>query len=801
MVAWFLVAWLAWSGVVLWHRWSWLVWLAGGVTLWTLGGVLGAWGPWGGVLALALMGGVATAAGPSPWRRQWSDRARLAFRRRLPPISATEQTALDAGTVGFEASLLAGRPAWNEWLAMESKPLTAQEQAFIDGPVNQVCRMTQDWLVTHRDADLSPEVWAFLKEHRFFGMIIPTAHGGLGFSARAHAMVIARLASASSTLSATVGVPNSLGPAELLLHYGTEAQRDYYLPRLARGEEIPCFALTGPEAGSDATSLPDFGVVVRETHDGREQIGLRVSFRKRYITLAPVATLIGLAFRLHDPEGLLGGKEDRGLTLAIIPRTTEGLKIGRRHLPLNSAFHNGPMEADGIWVPLDAVVGGQTGIGRGWAMLMECLSVGRAITLPATSAGIGRAAALATGAYARLRHQFGLPLGRFEAVGESLSAVTGQAIQTLVWSSTAADLVDAGERPSVVSAMAKAYATGTSREAVQGAMDIHGGKGIVLGPRNYLGRWWQASPIAITVEGANLMTRALMIVGQGLLRCHPWLRQELDAVREDNEEGSRAFDRALFGHVADATGATLRALGGAWWGAKGSQPKVAPAWRSTVAHINRQAAVLRVVSEAALGTLGGKLKFRERLTMRMADAWSNLYLACAVIRWHEQVTKDRTMTPEDIMSLYQAAQWATRDALGKAEKALWEATEELPAARVGTLLRWTLFPWGRRHGRPGAVLDKNLAEAIMRPGLLRDILAEGAFVEATPDHPMGRLHHALPRVLELEPTVKAFMHQWAIWVDAPPALDTHARVAVAIEAGWCDASRAALVREHADMIF
>ncbi len=484
-----------------------------------------------GLLTIALLfAAVAAPLNVRAWRQQLISGPFLnQFRRMLPDISETEQVALDAGTVGWEGELFAGRPDWKVLKRQPYLELTLEEQAFLDGPVQKLCDMLDNWQITHRDADLNPETWAFLKKNRFFGMIIPKEYGGLGFSAMAHRAVLQKISSVCAVAGSTVAVPNSLGPGELLLHYGTEEQKNHYLPRLARGEEIPCFGLTGPTAGSDATSIPDYGIVCKADYKGKEVVGIRLNFDKRYITLAPVATLIGIAFRMYDPDGLLGEQEDLGISLALVPRGTKGMEIGRRHMPLNLPFQNGPILGKDVFVPLDALIGGVDMAGQGWRMLVECLSVGRAISLPSTSTGGTKMGALATGAYARIRKQFNMPIGRFEGVEAALARIAANAYATSALSRMTATAVDLGEKPAVSSAIAKYHATEMAREVIKDAMDVHGGKGVILGPRNYLGRGWQGIPVSITVEGANIMTRNLMIFGQGAIRCHPYVLKEMEA--------------------------------------------------------------------------------------------------------------------------------------------------------------------------------------------------------------------------------------------------------------------------------
>lgn len=434
------------------------------------------------------------------------------FRTMLPQISQTEQEALDAGTVWWEGDLFSGKPDWKKLLAYPKPQLTAEEQAFLDGPVEQLCAMLDEWKITHELKDLPPEVWQFIKDKGFFSLIIPKEYGGYGFSALAHSEVVMKIGSRSGTAAVTVMVPNSLGPAELLLHYGTEQQKNHYLPRLAKGLEVPCFALTSPEAGSDAGAMPDFAVVCRGEFEGQSDVlGMKVTWDKRYITLGPVATLLGLAFRLHDPDRLLGKEQDLGITLALIPTRTPGVNIGRRHYPLNGAFQNGPNWGKEVFIPMDWVIGGQEGVGQGWRMLMNCLAAGRAISLPATSVGAAKLAARTSGAYGRVRTQFKTPIGYFEGVEEALARIAGNTYMMDAARVMTAGAVDLGEKPSVVSAIVKYHLTERGRQAVNDAMDVHGGKGICIGPRNYLGRTYQQIPVSITVEGANILTRNMII--------------------------------------------------------------------------------------------------------------------------------------------------------------------------------------------------------------------------------------------------------------------------------------------------
>lgn len=716
-------------------------------------------------LALGLVlggGGIATAiaailfaavAGPllhTPTRRYKLTAPLLkVYTKMLPQLSDTEKTALEAGTVGFEGELFSGMPKWKQLLSQPKPELSPEERAFLDGPVEEVCKMTNDWEITHDRADLPPEIWDYLSKNRFFGMIIPKQYGGLGFSALGHHKVIQKLASISSTLSSTVGVPNSLGPAELLLHYGTDEQKNHYLPRLADGREIPCFALTGPSAGSDATSIPDYGIVCEGEWNGAKVLGVRLTFDKRYITLAPVATVIGLAFRLYDPDGLLGDNKDRGITLALVPRNTPRLEIGRRHFPLNCAFQNGPVRGEDVFLPLSQLIGGEDYIGQGWRMLVECLSVGRAITLPSSGSGGSKIAAVVTGAYARIRKQFGLSIGRFEGVEEALARIAGNAYAVSALAEATAAAVDRGEKPAVPSAIAKYHCTEMARQAAQDAMDIHGGKGVILGPKNYLGRGWQAAPIAITVEGANIMTRSLMIFGQGAIRCHPWVLKEMQAATHpDPETRLREFDRTLFGHIGFAVSNAVRSLIMGLTGARfGSAPGDAYT-RRYYRKLNRYSANLALVADTSMLLLGGKLKFKERLSGRLGDVLSQLYIASAMLKRYED--SDRPAAERPLLA------YAFHDAAHKIELALSGALRNFPIRPAGWLLWALVFPWGRRAQAPSDRLGHRAAALLMSPSDTRDRMAEGVFITPCANNPAGRINAALAKVIAAEPVERKF---------------------------------------------
>jgi len=520
--------------------------LAGGLLAWYLSVVAGFGVAANAILAAAFVVIAAVLNIPALRRAAISNRVLAIYRRILPDMSQTEKEAINAGTVWWDGDLFSGRPDWDKLLATPAPRLGAEEQAFVDGPVEELCAMCDDWEITHERFDLPPHAWQFVKDKGFLGMIIPKKYGGLGFSALAHSEVVTKLASRSNAAMVTVMVPNSLGPAELLLHYGTEEQKNHYLPRLARGLEIPCFALTSPEAGSDAASIPDHGVVCKGLWQGKETLGMRVTWDKRYITLGPVATLLGLAFRLYDPERLLGGKDDLGITCALVPTNTPGVNIGRRHLPLNAVFQNGPNSGTDVFMPIDWIIGGPEYAGKGWMMLMNCLAAGRSISLPSSSVGGAKALARVTGAYARVRSQFKTPIGKLEGVEEALGRIAANAYMMEATRVMTAGAVDAGEKPSVISAIAKYHMTERARDCVNDAMDIHGGKGICLGPNNWVGRGYQVLPVGITVEGANILTRTLIIFGQGAIRCHPYVLREMRAAKEmQGAQASIEFDDAF----------------------------------------------------------------------------------------------------------------------------------------------------------------------------------------------------------------------------------------------------------------
>jgi acyl-CoA dehydrogenase len=657
---------------------------------------------------------------------------------KVPRISETERQALEAGTVWVDGDLFSGRPDFGRMLQEPYPSLSERERAFLDGPVETVCAMAEP------GKEPSPEVWQYLKEQRFFGLAIPPEHGGHGFSALCLSTIFGKLASRSLGLSAVVLIPNSVGPGELLLEYGTPGQKAFYLPRLARGEEIPCFALTEPEAGSDAASIRSEGVVFRGPHG----LGLRLNWQKRYITLAPVATLIGLAFRLRDPENLLGRGQDPGITVALVPAHLPGVRIGDRHDPLGMPFPNGPTEGRDVIVPVDAILGGPDCAGLGWKMLMEALSAGRGISLPAQSVGGAKYVARVVGAYSRIRRQFGVEIGRFEGIEEPLARIGG-----LLYLMEAARVftcggVDAGHRPSVLSAVSKYHQTELMRALSQDAMDVMGGAAICLGPRNLIARAHIGAPIGITVEGANILTRTLILFGQGAIRCHPWVQKEMRALEAGDETGLR---RALLGHA----GFFLKNL------VRSRLPGRSPVAGPTAVHyrrLSRASARFALLTDLALLSLGSRLKFKEKLSGRFADVLSWMYLGfCALRRFEAEGRRE-----EDLPLV----RWAAEHALSRIQTAFEGIRQNFPGP-----LRF-LIPRGRIGSPPSDRLGAEVAALLRQPGEQRDRLTAGLFLPADPHEALARLERAFVLTCEDAPEA-ASAREDALRVDSfPPEGDS-----------------------------
>jgi acyl-CoA dehydrogenase len=671
------------------------------------------------------------------------------FKKLLPPMSRTEEEAIEAGDVWWDGDLFSGQPDWNKWRNIPKPVLSAEEQSFLDNQVEKLCGMLDDWAIVNKHKDLPPEVWDYLKKEGFFGMIIPKEFGGLGFSALAHSTIVMKLATRSVSAAVTAMVPNSLGPAELLLHYGTDAQKRHYLPRLARGEDIPCFALTGPEAGSDAGAIPDSGIVCKGMHDGKEVIGIRLTWNKRYITLAPVATVLGLAFKLYDPDYLLGDdkKTDYGVTVALIPTNHPGVEIGRRHIPMYMAFMNGPTTGKDVFIPLDWIVGGLDYAGQGWRMLVECLSAGRAISLPSLGTATGKMAYRGTGAYARIRKQFNLPIGYFEGVEEALGRIAGNAYLLEATRLTTVQSLDLGKKPSVATAIAKYHMTELGRQAGTDAMDVHGGRGLILGEKNYLGHCYMATPISITVEGANILTRNLMIFGQGAIRCHPFIYREMKAVAlEDTYQGLKEFDELLWRHIGHAAGSGVRAFVLGLTTGYGAGIDAPEELKRYYGQISRFSAALSFAADIAMGVMGGNLKRRERLSARLGDVLSALYMASTLLKYYEDNGCDSDEMP--------LVRWNIRRLLSNVEHGLANFCENFPVRPIAWLLRFIVMPYGVQIHGPNDELDHDVARLMMTPGPLRDRITKYCYTGDN-SQPIGALDDAMLKVIRAADNEKA----------------------------------------------
>ena len=704
-------------------------------------------------------------------------------RRRLPPMSAAEQEALSAGTTWWEAELFGGKPGWERLLALPRPRLSLDEQAFLNGPTEVLCAMLDDWEITHDRRDLPAPVWQFMREQGFFGLVIPREYGGHGFSAQAHSAIVGKIGSRSVSAGITAMVPNSLGPAELLLRHGTDEQRRHYLPRLARGEEIPCFALTGPEAGSDAASLPDTGVVCRGLHEGEEILGIRLSWNKRYITLAPVATVLGVAFRLRDPDRLLGNTEDIGITLALIPARHPGVETGRRHSPANQAFMNGPTRGRDVFIPLSWIIGGREQAGHGWSMLMNALAAGRGISLPAMGTTASKQMARVTAQYASMRQQFHLPIGKLEGVEEVIARIAGHAYALEAARRLTCIGLDLGEEPAVVTAMMKYACTERMRQAVNDAMDIHAGKGISEGPRNYISALYQAVPVGITVEGANLLTRSLIIFGQGALRCHPFLRRELEVLAlPDRGHAEEAFDDVLTAHAGHLAGNLVRACGHALTFSRlagAPHTPTAPWYRE----LSRLSAAFALVADAALALLGGDLKRREKISGRFADALVELYLASAVLkRWEDEGRpfEDRALVDYCLAQCTQTIEMRLHDIL-----------RNFPSRPLGWVLHALVFPLGRRQHGPDDRQSHAVTRLLLQPTDTLERLSAGLYQSRSRHDATGQLEHAFRLTAEARPLSRRLREAMAA---GHLASDT---AEAGLAAGILSAAEAQLIREAA----
>ena len=679
-----------------------------------------------------------------------------AFRRIMPRMSDTEVAAVEAGGVWWDGDLFSGRPNWARLLSTPPARLTPEEQSFLDVETQHLCDLANDWETTSVWQDLSPEAWAYAKEKGFLGMIIPKAYGGLGFSALGHGAVIQKLSTRCSAASVSIMVPNSLGPAELLLHYGTEDQKNHYLPRLARGDDIPCFALTNPYAGSDAASITDTGVVCKQMWQGQETLGFRITWRKRYITLAPIATVVGLAFKAVDPDGLLGDEAEPGITCVLVPRDHPGVRIGRRHWPVNAVFQNGPIEGDDVFVPMDMVIGGRAQVGKGWRMLMECLSAGRAISLPSSNVGMAKLATGMTGAYVAIRRQFNTPIGKFEGVQEALARMAGHTYATDAVRLLCMAALDQGEKPSVLSAIAKYHVTERARLVVNDAMDVLGGKGVCMGPSNFMARAYQQIPVAITVEGANIMTRTLIIYGQGAIRCHPYV---LTLMQSASEGELKVFDKALFDFAGFVIRNVARAAAFSVTGGLliSAPPKVAPQLKPYYRKAVRLSTLLALASDVSMATVGGALKRKGALTGRLGDILAQLFILSSVLKRFE----DDGRPKEDLPLVH----WAARDALHRADLAWRGVLTNHPNRVAAGLLRLVGAPFGLGIEAPDDACAAKVAALIQTHGPARDRLCDGAWrtnMEVDPIAATLAAFDLYPQVEKIEARLRPAIRSGAI---------------------------------------
>ena len=751
----FLVLCMAGVFVLAMHRAPLLAWaaaLAGATVIWQTGLLHGDFEePTFGVLGLLAWVPVAILAGlaiPAVRRAALIEPVFRTIKGVLPKVSATEQEALDAGTIGFDAELFSGTPDWQRLRDVPPITLTEEEKAFLDGPTSELCRRVNDWAIRHNLKEIPAEAWAFVKQHGFLGMLISKQHGGLGFSPQAQSLVLGRIASRSPDVCTLVMVPNSLGPGELIEKYGTPEQKRHYLPRLAKGIEVPCFALTGPTSGSDAATMRDVGYVTKGRHEGKEVIGIRASWEKRYITLAPQATLVGLAMRLIDRENLLGRGEELGITVVLVPADHPGVEIGRRHLPSGSAFPNGPVSGHDVFIPIDWVIGGEKLVGQGWRMLMECLAAGRSISLPSSAAAGAKSLLRNASAYARIRKQFDLPIGKMEGLQEPLARMVENAYAIEAVRAVTAAMVSRGEKPSVLSAIMKYQTTERMRRSLNDAMDLHGGRAICDGPANYLQSAYQMMPVAITVEGANILTRSLITFAQGALRSHPYLYKEIQACQDDNpQRGLAQFEAAFGGHVAFSLANTFGALfHNITFGLFGSVPDKAYGTAEWYRQLWRAARNFAFVADLTVAVLGGGLKIKQKLTGRLADALSELYFLACVIKRYEDDAKPAN--DRQIVAL------CARNGLYRCQEALRGVIDNFPVAPVRWFMRAVVFPFGSHYKPAPDWLGHEVAELVLRPGEVRDRLTRCIFVSHNPNDPTGLLEVTFAKAVEAEAAEK-----------------------------------------------
>lgn len=701
----------------------------------------------------------------------------------MPSMSTTEREALDAGTSWWEKELFMGAPDWEKFDQYPYPVLSAEEQAFLDNEVQQLCSMLDEWQIHHQDKDLPPEVWQFIKDNGFLGLIIPKSFGGKQFTPFAQSRIMSKIASRSLTAAVSCMVPNSLGPGELLLHYGTEEQKQRYLPGLANGTEVPCFGLTSPEAGSDAGAIPDTGVVCYGQYQGQQVLGLKMNFSKRWITLAPIATVIGLAFKLYDPEGLLGDKNkvEYGITCALIPADHEGIQIGPRHNP-GAPFMNGTVEGRDVFIPLDWIIGGQQNAGKGWRMLMECLGVGRGISLPALATAAGEMSYLLVGAFASVRQQFKISVGHFEGVQEATSDIASDAYMLESFRYLVTCGLNQGGTPAVMTAMAKYYATETMRKVVNHGMDVVGGRAIQLGPRNFLALTYQSIPVAITVEGANILTRSLMIFGQGSMRCHPYLFEELQLLQaEDKAAAFKEFSPLLFKHLAYTFNRAAKALAFSITGGSDEGSKQADDFsKAYYSKINRFSADFALTADMALGILAGDLKRKEMLSGRLADIHAHLFIATAILKYYEQ--GQRTEAEQ------KHAELALNKALYQVQEAFFGFYDNFPMPLAAGLVKLICFPFGRPIAAPSDQLKQEVAQLMMQEHAFREQLKQHVYYNTDANDVMGRMESTFQSLLQLQPLWNKFKK--AESKDQFSGLTFEAHIANAIETGFITTAEA-----------
>jgi len=773
-----LYAWLLYVG----RPWAaWVVPIGLGLLFWRIGSEAAGFGLW---TCTVLYVGALLTLGFAPVRRMLITPTLMKLLAPIfPTMSQTESEALEAGTVWWDKELFSGQPDWSMLTDFQIQPLSADEQAFLDGPCTELCRRLDDWDIINGD-DLPPDIWQFLKDNGFLGMIIPKEYGGLGVSARANGAVVAMVSSRSVTAGVTVMVPNSLGPAELLLHYGTEAQKNHYLPRLAKGEEVPCFALTEAQAGSDAGAMSSRGVVCRGQWKGEEVLGMRLTWSKRYITLSAVATVVGLAFKLEDPDGLLGSEKNLGITCALIPADTPGVKTGPRHDPLGVPFVNGTTEGEDVFVPLEFIIGGPPMAGKGWGMLMQSLAAGRGISLPAQSCGAAQLTTRTVGAYATIRQQFNMPIGKFEGIQERLGEIAGTTYTLDAARWLTAGAIDAGEKPAVITAIVKCYSTEAMRTVVNHGMDVVGGAGIVRGPRNILARVYQAIPIGITVEGANILTRSMIVFGQGAIRCHKYALEEMNAVAARDV---KRFDTAFFGHIGHVVTTIARAAIQGWTGALTARSPVEGPAERYFQHFERMSAAYATCAEVAMGTLGGSLKRKEMLTGRLADGLAWLYLGTAALKRFV----DDGQPARDLPLM----RWSAEHALKEIQDALLGLLDNLPNRPAGIGLRWKLFPMHTRFNGPNDRIVRRAARAILDGGEARISLTPEIYIPGPDELGLGVLEASLATVLAAEPAETKIKD--AIRAKTLPKARVSASVDAAVEAGVLTEDEAETIRSAA----